>query len=55
MSELRRHLDDYLRLRRALGFKLRFPGQVLPSLLSYLEAHHPARQTPDRPKGMPAP
>ena len=38
MSELRRHLDDYLRLRRALGFKLRFPGQVLPSLAGYLEA-----------------
>jgi integrase/recombinase XerD len=38
MSELRGHLDDYLRLRRALGFKLRFPGQVLPSLAGYLEA-----------------
>ena len=38
MSELRRHLEDYLRLRRALGFKLEFPGQVLPSLVSYLEA-----------------
>lgn len=38
MSELRRHLEDYLRLRRALGFKLAFPGQVLPSLIGYLEA-----------------
>lgn len=38
MSGLRRHLDDYLRLRRALGFKLRFPGLVLPSLAGYLEA-----------------
>jgi integrase/recombinase XerD len=38
VSELRRHLDDYLRLRRALGFKLEFPGLVLPSLISYLEA-----------------
>jgi hypothetical protein len=37
MSELRRHLEDYLRLRRALGFKLEFPGLVLPSLVSYLE------------------
>jgi integrase/recombinase XerD len=38
VSELRRHLDDYLQLRRALGFKLEFPGYVLPSLISYLEA-----------------
>jgi integrase/recombinase XerD len=37
MSELHRHLEDYLRLRRALGFKLEFPGCVLPSLISYLE------------------
>ena len=38
MSELGRHLEDYLRLRRALGFKLEFPGLVLPSLIGYLEA-----------------
>ncbi|HUY51292.1 MAG TPA: hypothetical protein VMV92_37245 [Streptosporangiaceae bacterium] len=38
MSELSRHLEDYLRLRRALGFKLEFPGLVLPSLCAYLEA-----------------
>jgi integrase len=38
MSELGRHLENYLRLRRALGFKLEFPGYVLPSLISYLEA-----------------
>jgi integrase/recombinase XerD len=38
MSELSRHLEDYLRLRRSLGFKLEFPGLVLPSLVSYLEA-----------------
>ncbi len=38
MSELHRHLDDYLRLRRALGFKLAFHGHVLPSLIGYLEA-----------------
>jgi integrase/recombinase XerD len=37
VSELRRHLEDYLRLRRALGFKLEFPGYVLPSLIGYLE------------------
>jgi integrase len=38
VSELHRHLEDYLRLRRALGFKLAFPGLVLPSLVGYLEA-----------------
>jgi integrase/recombinase XerD len=37
VSELRRYLADYLRLRRALGFKLEFPGYVLPSLIGYLE------------------
>lgn len=38
MSELHRHVEDYLRLRRALGFKPEFPGHVLPSLAGYLEA-----------------
>lgn len=38
MSELSGHLEDYLRLRRTLGFKLEFPGHVLPSLIGYLEA-----------------
>ena len=38
VSALAWHVEDYLRLRRALGFKLRFPGQVLPSLAAYLEA-----------------
>ncbi len=37
MSTLHQHLADYLRLRRALGFKLEFPGYVLPALVSYLE------------------
>ena len=32
------HVADYLRLRRALGFKLARPGQVLPQFLAYLEA-----------------
>ena len=38
MSELSKHLDDYLHLRRALGFKLTYPGQALPQFLVYLEA-----------------
>jgi integrase/recombinase XerD len=33
---LDQHLEDYLRLRRALGFKLVFPGQVLPRFVAYL-------------------
>ena len=38
MSDLDRHLDDYLRVRRALGFKLAFPGRVLPQFVRYLQA-----------------
>ncbi|MDA8266116.1 MAG: tyrosine-type recombinase/integrase [Actinomycetota bacterium] len=38
MSELSAHLEEYLRLRRALGFKLEYPGHALPQFLAYLEA-----------------
>ena len=38
MSELSGHVEDYLRLRRALGFKLERAGHLLPQLLAYLEA-----------------
>jgi len=38
MSDLSVHVQDYLRLRRALGFKLEFPGHVLPQLAAYLDA-----------------
>jgi len=38
MSRLQEHVDDYLRLRRALGFKLKHDGQVLPQLVVHLEA-----------------
>jgi integrase/recombinase XerD len=31
------HLEDYLRLRRALGFKLTWPGHVLPQFVTWLE------------------
>ena len=31
-------MEDYLRLRRALGFKLERAGQLLPQLVTYLEA-----------------
>ena len=38
MSELSGHVQDYLRLRRALGFKLERAGHLLPQLVAYLEA-----------------
>ena len=38
MTPLERHIQDYLRMRRALGFKLTFAGQVLPQFAAYLEA-----------------
>lgn len=38
MTDLERHLDDYLRVRRALGFKLAFLGRVLPQFVRYLQA-----------------
>jgi hypothetical protein len=31
MSELSGHVEDYLRLRRALGFKLERAGHLLPA------------------------
>ena len=37
-TSLHAHVDDYLRLRRGLGFKLERAGQILPQLVSYLEA-----------------
>ena len=37
MSPLSRHVEDYLRLRRALGYKLERAGQLLPKLVDYLE------------------
>jgi len=38
MSALRQHVTDYLAMRRSLGFKLVFPGQVLPEFADYLDA-----------------
>jgi integrase len=38
MSPLSRHVEDYLRLRRALGYKLERAGHLLPKLVAYLEA-----------------
>ena len=38
MSALDDHVEDYLRLRRALGYKLERHGVLLPKLVAYLEA-----------------
>lgn len=38
MKGLAEHAEDYLRLRRALGYKLERHGRLLPQLASYLEA-----------------
>jgi integrase/recombinase XerD len=47
MSTLRAQVDDYLWLRRALGFKLERAGQLLPQLVTYLEAAGAATVTSD--------
>lgn len=47
MSALAGHVHDYLRLRRALGFKLRREGQVLPQLVAYLHAADAVTVTAD--------
>lgn len=37
MSVLTQHADDYLRLRRSLGFKLERAGWLLPQFVAYLQ------------------
>jgi integrase/recombinase XerD len=37
MKSLAEHVDDYLRLRRAFGYKLERHGRLLPQLVAYLE------------------
>lgn len=37
MSPLREAVADYLSIRRALGYKLERPGQLLPQFIDYLE------------------
>jgi integrase/recombinase XerD len=38
MSRLREAAEEYLRIRRALGFKLETAGRLLPQFLDYLES-----------------
>lgn len=37
MSELRQSVDDYLQVRRSLGYKLTIHGGVLPQFVEFLE------------------
>ena len=45
MSELSGHVEDYLRLRRGLGYKLERAGHLLPKLVAYLQAEGSATLT----------
>ena len=45
MSALRRAAEDYLQMRRALGYKLESHGQLLAGFISYLEQAHAATVT----------
>lgn len=47
MSDLHAVVDDYLHLRRALGFKLAQHGRLLPDLVAFLEAAGAATVTTD--------
>jgi integrase/recombinase XerD len=47
MSALSTQVEDYLRLRRALGFKLERAGLLLPQLVAYLEAAGATTMTSD--------
>ncbi len=40
MNSLRKAVQEYLRMRRHLGFKLREAGKALPDFVSFLEQHH---------------
>ena len=51
MSPLRRHLADYLSLRRALGHQLRTAEGLLEQFTGYLEAHAAATITIDHAVG----
>jgi integrase/recombinase XerD len=48
MSGLRSHLEDYLALRRGLGFRLGRPGQILEGFVAYLEQAGAATVTTER-------
>jgi integrase/recombinase XerD len=45
LTDFAGHVANYLRMRRALGFKLAFPGQVLPQFAAYLDDAGASRLT----------
>ena len=45
MSTLRAAADDYLAMRRALGYQLRQEGRILASFVDHLEHHGLTRIT----------
>ncbi len=45
MNPLRAALEDYLRLRRSLGFKLEWDGRMLEQFIAFLEQEGAARVT----------
>ena len=47
MSQLAGHIEDYLALRRALGFKLGKEGRLLPDFAAFAEAAGAATVTVD--------
>ncbi len=56
MRELRRSLDDYLTLRRALGYKLEDVGRMLRGFVAFAERGRcgPGQHRTGRPLGQPA-
>ena len=39
MSELRQALEEYIAIRRSLGFDLRLPARLLRNFVAFLEAN----------------
>jgi integrase/recombinase XerD len=40
MNTLRQAAQEYLNLRRSLGYKLSWAGKVLPAFVTFMEKHH---------------
>ena len=45
MNNLRESLQEYIDLRRGLGYKMRDEGLMLPRFVSFMEEHHAELQT----------
>ena len=40
MNTLRQAVQEYLKLRRSLGYKLSWAGKLLPAFVTFMEKHH---------------